>query len=292
MFDEPWLVVDVLVNDAGPRQSCRRRRPSTAIRHARPRSSSAPAIIAAGRSCCCRMRIPARRKKPEQVWKLLSKWLDAGRCHAVAGSKLPLPCAGRREWRRGRIFLAGDAAHQQPPFIGQGMCQGLRDVSKSDLEARPGSQRPVRRCSARHLRGGAQRACSPAHDPDQGYRQGDLRARSRSGRERDARILAEGGGQPRTITRQEIVPPLQKGLLASPPIKAHGTLFPQPWVRTAAGRNLLDAVAGAGWRLFIDGRNSPDTSPDVEEADRPGLHAADQRRSAEPSGSGRSRCRR
>ena len=68
---------------------------------------------------------------------------------------------------------------------------------------------------------------------------------------------------PRTVTRQEIVPPLQKGLLAFPLHPAHGTLFPQPWIRTAAGRRLLDSTAGTGWRLVLDQRNPPDLTADV-----------------------------
>jgi 3-(3-hydroxy-phenyl)propionate hydroxylase len=257
VFDEPWLVVDVLVNEEALGKL-----PQTAAQYCDP---ARPTTFIIGPGNHRRWEImllpdedPREAQQPEQVWKLLSRWLTPDDATLWRAASYRFHALVAQEWRRGRVFLAGDAAHQQPPFIGQGMCQGLRDVSNLIWKL------------DRVLKGQSDEVLLDTYTEERSEHVRQLTTRIKAigkvicerdpdaARERDARILAEGGGTPRTITRQEIVPPLQKGLLASWDDKAKGALFPQPWVHTRTGRKLLDAVAGCGWRLIVDGRHVPE----------------------------------
>ena len=262
VFDEPWLVVDLRVNDAALGKL-----PETAAQFCDP---SRPTSFIVGPGNHRRFEImllpgedPREMEAPDQVWRLLARWIGPDDATLWRAASYRFHALVAREWRRGRIFLAGDAAHQQPPFIGQGMCQGIRDVGNLVWKL------------DRVLKGQSGAALLETYGEERSEHVRQLTSRIKAighvicerdpvaAAARDVRILAEGGGVPRTVTRQEIVPPLQKGLLAFPLHAAHGTLFPQPWIRTSVGRRLLDSVAGNGWRLVVDARNAPDLTADV-----------------------------
>lgn len=260
IFDEPWLVVDVQVNERGlPKlpqtsaQFCDPARPTSFL--ICPKSHRRWEIMLLPGE------LPREMEKPENVWRLLAPWLtpEDGTLWRAAAYRFHALVA--ETWRHGRIFIAGDAAHQQPPFIGQGMCQGLRDVTNLiwKLDRVISGQSPdalldtygvERKLHVQELTGKlkaiGEMIC--IRDPAEAAA-------------RDARILADNGGTPPTITRQEIVPPLRAGLLADGEVPARGTLFPQPAIRRGDHDALLDKVAGTGWRLFIDGRSTLDQEP-------------------------------
>jgi 3-(3-hydroxy-phenyl)propionate hydroxylase len=255
-FDEPWLVVDVQVNDKGLA-----RLPRTSVQYCNPER---PATMVIGPGNHRRWEIsinpgedPKEVATPEGTWKLLAPWLspDEGTLWRQASYRFHALVADR--WRAGRVFIAGDAAHQQPPFLGQGMCQGLRDVS--NLCWKLGAV----------LAGQAPESLLDTYGPERKAHVTDLTTRIKHigqiicerdpqrARERDARLLAECGGVVKPMPRQDVQPALREGLLSAQAHAARGTLFPQPWLLVDGERRRMDDVHGSGWRIVADAAALP-----------------------------------
>src|SRR6478735_3785794 len=118
------------------------------------------------------------------------------------------------QWNRNRIFLLGDCAHQMPPFLGQGMCAGIRDAAnliwKLLLVEKSGVSRTVLSTYQDERKTHVQNVVAQAKELGLVIGELDVEAANK----RDARLRAE-------------------------PTRAAGSLFPQPRVATADGRIAL-----------------------------------------------------
>ena len=127
MFDQDWLVVDVELNtrDAGNlpdvvRQICDPARPTTLVR---------------GVKNFYRWEFQLQPDEdrstmntPESIWQLLSPWITVHEARLVRSAVYRFHAVVASTMRQGRVFLAGDSAHQMPPFLGQGLNSGMRDA--------------------------------------------------------------------------------------------------------------------------------------------------------------------
>ncbi|NMO19157.1 bifunctional 3-(3-hydroxy-phenyl)propionate/3-hydroxycinnamic acid hydroxylase [Pyxidicoccus fallax] len=68
-------------------------------------------------------------RKPEYVRALLAPYLDPATVKVRSANVYSYHSRISEKWRVGRAFLLGDAAHLMPPFLGQGLCAGLRDAA-------------------------------------------------------------------------------------------------------------------------------------------------------------------
>jgi 3-(3-hydroxy-phenyl)propionate hydroxylase len=252
VFDEPWLVVDVRVNEHGAAKL-----PNVAIQYCEP---SRPCTYIVGPGNHRRWEImlmpgedPREMQAEDQVWKLLGRWLTREDGDLWRAASYRFHALVAKQWRRGRVFIAGDAAHQQPPFIGQGMCQGIRDVVNLVWKLDG------------VIRGEAQTSVLETYEAERSLHVRQLTTRIKeigkliceldhtAARERDARLLREAGGEVKTIARQDIVPKLDAGLLSSTAHAANGTLFPQPRIENGDASVLLDIVVGNDWLVVMFG---------------------------------------
>ena len=63
------------------------------------------------------------------IWKFLSKWIEKKNAVIERSQVYTFRSILKKKWFKNRIILAGDSAHLSPPFLGQGMCAGIRDVA-------------------------------------------------------------------------------------------------------------------------------------------------------------------
>jgi 3-(3-hydroxy-phenyl)propionate hydroxylase len=68
-------------------------------------------------------------EQPETIRALLAPWCDARDCTIERTAVYRFHARIVDRFSKGRVFLAGDAAHITPPFVGQGLVAGMRDVA-------------------------------------------------------------------------------------------------------------------------------------------------------------------
>lgn len=126
-FKERWLVVDVQLtadrSDLGDFtiQTCDQERPTTYVRC--PRDWRRWEISLKPDET------PEDVTRDDFIWNKLRPAItpDEGLIRRKAVYHFESKLA--ENWQSGRAFVAGDAAHLMPPFMGQGMCTGIRDAA-------------------------------------------------------------------------------------------------------------------------------------------------------------------
>jgi 3-(3-hydroxy-phenyl)propionate hydroxylase len=126
-FHERWLVVDALLKRTVPSlgeysvQYCDAARPATYVRGVGDRRRWEIALLPD--------EDPTAMVAPGTVWRLLERWLTPEDAELERAVCYTFHSAIAARWRSGRLLIAGDSAHQTPPFLGQGMCAGVRDAA-------------------------------------------------------------------------------------------------------------------------------------------------------------------
>ena len=124
-YDQDWLVVDVI---QGPNANL----PLETMQICDPaRLATYVCVKDPNRRWEFQLREGETREEmlaPEKIRALLDPWTEPENYEIRRAAVYQFHAAIADTWRVGRILLAGDAAHQTPPFLGQGLNAGFRDA--------------------------------------------------------------------------------------------------------------------------------------------------------------------
>ena len=268
-FQERWLVVDVEPNDmaalAHLRAACLWCDPSRPTTHVQsgPRHRRWEFMLLPGER-------PEDFDDPARVWSLLEPWFTPEDGSLTRSTVYEFRSMLAERMHDGRVLLAGDAAHLTPPFLGQGLCAGLRDAAnvawKLDLVLRGLSP---------------DRLLDTIDVERQPQTEWVIRFAVELGK-----VLCEldpeaAGARDEALRAVETPPPLDFPALTGGVIHRPGDGAPDPLAGTlgvqgvvaADGREgLFDDVVGGGWALIAaDG----DPHDELGEAERDVLEALD-----------------
>ena len=238
-FEERWTVIDVRTKAdvrcwEGVDQVCDPHRPATFMRVGEDRYR-------------WEFRLPDGETP---VRELVAPWLPPsydGDFEVVRETQYTFRARIADRWRRGRVFLLGDAAHLTPPFIGQGLCAGLKDACNltwklARVLEQGGDERLLdtyeseRKPHARHMI----RLAVAMGWAMTGGQDGAAVLRRR--------LLAAACRIPglTAAVGRDLSPPLTAGPLVRRGIRRGlvGTHCPQPWITADGRRTRLDEVLG------------------------------------------------
>ncbi|MEQ8698380.1 MAG: bifunctional 3-(3-hydroxy-phenyl)propionate/3-hydroxycinnamic acid hydroxylase [Bauldia litoralis] len=260
-FDENWLVVDAhqqreTALPAKTTQYCWPARPATFL--------VGPGTLRRWELKIMPGETPEEFQDEARVRAVLAPYVDVDAFEIWRSAAYRFAARVGVRWRKGRVLLAGDAVHQTPPFLGQGLCTGVRDAanlawklvhihrfgfSEALLDSYQAERRPHTATVIRHAK-------------DFGAIIGELdEAKARA---RDMELSAELAAGRVQTKRQGFIPPLADGIIdpvaegeggagpdGAPPLA--GALMAQPRVvRPDGGTCLLDDHAPMDF-LYVTG---------------------------------------
>ncbi|RMG30226.1 MAG: bifunctional 3-(3-hydroxy-phenyl)propionate/3-hydroxycinnamic acid hydroxylase, partial [Bacteroidetes bacterium] len=253
-FDQPWVVVDCKTRSGQKdptlprlhRQYINPRQPVTYIPLAGPYYEW-QFMLLEGQDA-------AAATEPAYVQEQLRPFVDLSSMELVRVACYHFHALWLEQWVKGRIILAGDAAHQMPPFLGQGMCSGIRDAGSlawrldmmlrgTATETLLHSYQSERLAHVKHLIKGAMFLGSiiQTRQPWKAFLRNNLLLRPTNYFPAFKRLVTEAANRKR---------PLERGLIGRHHKKIAGHLFIQPEVALQGQRQLLDEYLGRGFAVL------------------------------------------